>query len=274
MRSHQFWSPSESRARNSPVESTWPCTMWPLKRPLGERGRSRFIREPARRSPRLVRSRVSGARSAEKEAVSRSTAVRHTPLTAMLAPSVISWRTVEQRTFSRAPALRVWTDSSVPSSSMIPVNMDVSCHGEFIRRSGMNGYPVNVNGVGAPAPADPAGQRQSFQTAQNLGAVIEKDAIHGARFEGTPVDLAAGLDHQRKVSPPAEPFHRAAEIDAPSGAVEDQHFDAAVLQQLAAAGGGSGRGQHQQIAGGAAHHFGIERQAQLGIHHEAQPPAG
>src|ERR1017187_7132452 len=204
MRSHQFWSPSDSRARNSPVPSTWPCTMCPLKRPLGESGRSRFTREPARRAPRLGRSRVSGARSAEKESRSRSTAVRHTPLTAILAPSVISWRTVEQHTFSRAPAVRVWTDSSVPSSSMIPVNMDVSFHGEFIRRDGMNGDSLNVNGIDAPPPADPAGQRQSLQAAQNLGAVIEKDAVHGARFEGAPVDLAAGLDHQRKVLPPAE----------------------------------------------------------------------
>src|ERR1039457_3129681 len=218
MRSHQFWSPSDSRARNSPVPSTWPCTMWPLKRPLGESGRSRFTREPARRSPRLVRLRVSGARPAEKEPGSRSTAVRQTPLTAMLAPSVISCPTVEQRTFRRAPAVRVWTDSSVPSSSMIPVNMDVSFDGEFIRRDGMDGDPVNVNGVGASPPADPAGQRQSFQAAQDLGAVIKKHAVHGARFEGAPVDLAAGLDHQRKVLPPAEPFHNAAAIDARSAA--------------------------------------------------------
>src|ERR1035438_9689327 len=244
MRSHQFWSPSDSRARNSPVESTWPCTMWPLKRPLGESGRSRFTREPARRSPRLVRRRVSGARSAEKEPAPRSTAVRHTPLTAMLAPSIISWRTMEQRTFSRAPEVRVWTESSVPSSSMIPVNMNVSFHGEFIRRDGMNGDAVNVNGVGAAAPANAARQRESFHATQNLGAVIKKDAVHGARFEGAPVDLAAGLDHQRKVLTPAEPFHGAAEIDAPAGAVEDQHWDAAVFQQLAAGGGRSGRGEH------------------------------
>ena len=64
------------------------------------------------------------------------------------------------------------------------------------------------------------------------------------------------------------------EIGAASGAVEDQHLDAAVFQQPAAVGGGSGSGQHQQIAGGAACHFGIERQAQLGIHHDAQQRAG
>jgi hypothetical protein len=48
---------------------------------------------------------------------------------------------------------------------MIPVNMDVSFHGEFIRRDGMDGDAVNVNGIDAPSPADPAGQRQSFQAA-------------------------------------------------------------------------------------------------------------
>ena len=52
--------------------STWPCTMWPLRRPDGESGRSRLTRDPARRSPRLLRRSVSGARSAENESVPRS----------------------------------------------------------------------------------------------------------------------------------------------------------------------------------------------------------
>jgi len=43
-----------------------------------------------------IRASVSGARSAEKESARTSTAVRHTPFTAMLAPSVISSSTFWQ----------------------------------------------------------------------------------------------------------------------------------------------------------------------------------
>ena len=68
----------------------------------------------------------------------------------------------------------------------------------------MNRDAVHADGVGAPAPADASGQRQRFQAAQNLGAVIEKDAIHHAGFERRPVDLAAGFDHQRQVPVPAD----------------------------------------------------------------------
>ena len=58
--------PSASRATTSPVASTCPCTMWPDSLVAGVTGRSRFTREPAVRSPRLLRESVSGARSAAK----------------------------------------------------------------------------------------------------------------------------------------------------------------------------------------------------------------
>src|ERR1035441_6330338 len=227
MRSHQLSSPKASSERNSPVESTWPCTMCPSRRPAGDKGRSRLTREPARRSPRLLRRRVSGARSAEKESGRRSRAVRHTPLTAILAPSVMSDITVAQRTFKRAPAARAWMPSTVPSSSIIPVNIDVSFHGKLVRRNRVDGDLVYANGVGAAAPPNPAGQGQRFQAAENLGAVVEKDAVHAARFERGPVDLAAGFDHQREVLLTGQPIDHAAKIGAPARAVEHQHLDPA-----------------------------------------------
>src|ERR1035437_3901211 len=236
MRSHQFSSPSDSIPRNSPVPSTWPCTMWPLRRPVGASGRSRFTREPARNAARLLRRSVSGARSAWKASGRKSTAVRHTPFTAMLAPSVRSWRTVPQRTLSRAPAARVSTDSTVPNSSTIPVNIPVSFHRKFIRRDGMQGHVVNADSVGAPAPPDAAGQRQRFQAAQNLGTVVKEDAVHRARFQRAPVHLAAGFDHQRQVLPAAQPFDDTAQIGAPIGPVEAEDFDAAFFERLAPLG--------------------------------------
>src|SRR5579871_869543 len=210
--------------------------MWPLRRPVGERGRSRLTRDPARRSPRLLRRRVSGARSAEKESGRRSTAVRQTPLTAMLAPSVMSCITVEHRTLRRAPAERVWTDSTVPNSSTIPVNIEVPFYGELIGGNGVDGDFVNADRVGPPAPADSAGERQRFQAAQDLRAVVEEDPVDAGAFECRPVHLAAGFDHQRQALLAAEPFDDASQIGAATGPIEYQHANSARLEKLATLG--------------------------------------
>ena len=65
----------------------------------------------------------------------------------------------------------------------------------------------------------------------------------------------------------------AAQVRAAAGAIEDQHPDAAVFEQLAPLGGRGRSGHHHHIAGGAAHHLRIERQAELRIHHDAQQRA-
>src|SRR5258706_10125491 len=221
--------------------------MWPFRRPVGESGRSRLTREPGRRAPRLLRRRVSGARSAANESGLMSTAVRQTPLTAILAPSARSCITVEARTRRRAPAV-----STVPSSSMIPVNIHVSFHCEFVRRDRVNGDAANADGVGPATTADTAGQRKGFETAQNLRPVIEKDAVDTAAFERRPVHLAAGLDHEREVLLARQPFDSAVQVGAASGAVEHQYLDAAGLENFAPLHGGGGGGRDHKIALGAA----------------------
>src|ERR1035437_2479994 len=245
LRSPQLASPRGSRARNSPVPSTWPCTMWPFSRPLAESGRSRLTREPGRRSPRLLRFSVSGARSAENPSACSSATVRQTPLTAMLAPMAAPPRTVEKRMESRDPAV-----ITVPSSSIIPVNIKVSFDGKFVGRNEMDADVVDENGVGAAAPSDAAGQRERFPTAQNLGAVVEENAIHHARFERAPVELAAGLDHQREIALAAQPIDDAAQVGAPAGAIGHEHLDAERFQQLAPFGGARAAGDDQHIASG------------------------
>src|SRR5215467_4335469 len=152
--------------------------MWPLRRPEGERGRSRFTREPGRNWARLERSRVSGARSAEKQSLPKSVAVRHTPFTAMLAPSRRSSRTVAQRMVSRAPEARRSRADTVPNSSTIPVNIYVTFHCKFVRGDGMYGHTAHTDGIRATPPSDAARQRQGLQAAENLRSVIEKDAVH------------------------------------------------------------------------------------------------
>ena len=43
--------------------------------------------------------------------------------------------------------------------------------------------------------SDAPGQRQRFQPAENLRAVIEKDAVNAVGFERGPIQFAAGLHH-------------------------------------------------------------------------------
>src|SRR5579883_2333748 len=174
--------------------------MWPLSRPLGESGRSRFTRDPGRSAPRFVRFSVSGATSAAKESGRKSTAVKHTPFTAMLAPSGEPSSTVEQRTRSRGAAA-----STVPSSSIIPVNIDVSFDRELVRRNRMHRHTVYTNRIRPPPPPDTAGQRQRLQPAQNLRSVIEEHAIDAAALQRGPVQLASGLHHQREILPRTQP---------------------------------------------------------------------
>src|SRR4030088_159918 len=136
--------------------------MWPLNRADGSSGRSRFTGDPGRRSPRLDRRRVSGARSAEKPSGRKSTAVRQTPLTATLAPSFMSLMTVSQRTARRDPAV-----TTVPSSSMIPVNIYIPFHRKFIGRDLVDGDLMHPDRVRAAPSSDAAGERQRFEAAQN-----------------------------------------------------------------------------------------------------------
>jgi hypothetical protein len=53
-----------------------------------------------------------------------------------------SLRTVEQRMERRVPA-----EITEPSSSIIPVNIEISFDGEFVGRNGMDGDVVDRNGV-------------------------------------------------------------------------------------------------------------------------------
>src|SRR5436305_14941900 len=102
--------------------------------------------------------------------------------------------TVEHRTFKRAPSDRAWTDSTVPSSSMLAVNIQVPFHCKLVRRHRVNRNPVYANGIRPPRPPDSAGQRQRFESAQDLRPVVEEDAVHRIAFERRPIQLAACLD--------------------------------------------------------------------------------
>ena len=112
-----------------PVASTWPCTRCPPSRPPRTRARSRFTPDPGRKRPRLVRCKVSGVTSTEKELASRDVTVRQAPLIARLSPTFVPW-SVSPAAIVNRPALAALT---VPTSSIMPVNKSLPFSPFWIR---------------------------------------------------------------------------------------------------------------------------------------------
>ena len=129
MCSHQFSEsrPSGSRMRSNsislPTPSTCPCTMWPPNRPSAFMGSSRFTSAPSCMRENEVRTQVSGARSAQNDFGLMSSAVRQTPLTATLLPVRSSFGVFAASTVMRRFSPRCSIFASLPTSSIIPVNI-------------------------------------------------------------------------------------------------------------------------------------------------------
>src|SRR5665811_2052816 len=111
------------RSSTTPTPSTWPCTMWPSRRPVTGTARSRLTRSPGASAPRLLRRRVSGMTSTVKATLVTSVTVTHTPSTAIEAPTPVPSVTVGPRSTSRASVPPLSTARTVPTSSTIPVNI-------------------------------------------------------------------------------------------------------------------------------------------------------
>src|SRR3990172_4267947 len=161
--------------------------MWPPKREVGVMARSRFTRAPGRNDPRLLRSRVSGERSAEKDSALISRAVRQTPLTAMLSPSwsfgpSVVANAARARKTSLAPpegSEPRFSSATVPTSSMIPVNIvqvsfDGKVRAECVVANAMDRQRIPH---GANTPATRQGQR--IAPAENFRRVVEEHFIYG-----------------------------------------------------------------------------------------------
>src|ERR1700675_4605644 len=203
--------------------------MWPLRRSPTAAGRSRFTCEPSPSALRLVRAKVSGDRSHQNPSGSTLAAVRQTPLTAMLEPSLVSASTLRHCTFMRAPAAPI-----VPTSSTIPVNtslLHVSFHRELVRRNGMQFHSRESDGIAPVQAACASGDRKRPQAAQNLRGVVKENFVGNSRFERRPVQLAAGFDHQRAILFTGQIFDQFPKVRSPSGPIEHEHAYAAVFER-------------------------------------------
>src|SRR6202158_4672881 len=97
--------------------------MWPPKRPSAFIGNSRFTRATSRSLENEVRAHVSGARSAQTVFGLMSSAVRQTPLTATLSPTPNCFGMIAASMVIRRFSPRCWIFTTLPTSSIIPVNM-------------------------------------------------------------------------------------------------------------------------------------------------------
>src|SRR3954469_17868690 len=113
--------PSSRVSLMAPTPSTWPCTMWPPRRPWACRGSSRLTRAPGVTSPSDERRSVSCMTSAPQRSPPRPTAVRQPPLTATESPSPSSLASGDSMA-RRTPSVVECTSAIVPRSATKPVN--------------------------------------------------------------------------------------------------------------------------------------------------------
>src|SRR5205809_2170777 len=116
--------------------------MCPSKRPLARMGSSRFTRAPSLIRENDVRFQVSWARSAPKDLGATSTAVRQTPLTAMLLPLFSSFASFVLETEMRRLPLFVAMRVMRPTSSIMPVNIEASLRQNYHNGSVRHGHQI------------------------------------------------------------------------------------------------------------------------------------
>src|SRR5205807_3828227 len=80
-------------------------------------------------------------------------------------------------------------------TAALDVSPDIRFHGKFVRGNWMERGALEVNRVHAPQTSRSTGHGERSEAAQNLRSVVKKYLIDRARFEGRPIDLAPGLDH-------------------------------------------------------------------------------
>ena len=142
-KSMRMLPPSGRRSSSSPTPSTWPLTMCPPRRLTGVNAFSRFTRLPLPRLCSVVSCMVSLETSASNIWWVRRVTVRQTPLTAMLSPSTTSLKSSALLcTLRRHSPPRNCRESTVPSASMMPVNMLRSLCQRLMMRAVMRQSPA------------------------------------------------------------------------------------------------------------------------------------
>src|SRR5512135_3407158 len=179
--------------------------MCPPIRPSARIGNSRLTWAPSRMRENEVRTQVSSARSAPKESPCRSTAVRHTPLTATLSPFLSSLATLSASMVSRRlPPVSLML-VTLPTSSMSPVNIfpplsafcpwiaQVAFDGE-IDPEAMERKVLHLRRIVQTGEPGTAHERHRARTPQYGGRIVEENLVYDAGGERFPVYRGAAFD--------------------------------------------------------------------------------
>src|SRR4051794_12384152 len=211
-------NPSSRTSRTTPRPSTWPCTTWPPSRSAARSSSSRLTRDPGCASPNDERRSVSCMTSAPNSSPPHiPTAVRHTPLTATLSPSLSS-RASGERTLSRTPSAVRSTRWTSPRSWTRPVNIRsplpqarldeqvlpdrLPVERQRPRRVGDLLDAAALHRVARSTPADEDRRQEQAhlvdlagveERARQVGAALEQDRRHAALAERHERGAHAGL---------------------------------------------------------------------------------
>src|SRR5437763_9017241 len=228
-----------------------------------------LITSPARSSPRLERRSVSGMASKATVSGPVSTAVRQTPFTAMLSPIAVSRAIVAARTTSRAPAGVVWIESTVPSASMIPVNIVLHVTGhQVIFAEPANAQITNAERLAHAGAAAAAHRSRRVAPTDDLGCDEELYPVHEPGVQKAGCHFRAALDQQPHDVAPAEFLQQRARVGPFSQKRQLVDFDSTVPERgfrlVRHGGAGSQQGGYlaRRPRDGA-----LRRQSPVGVEH-------
>src|SRR5579883_576454 len=254
--------PARRNSRTTPRPSTCPCTQWPPSSAPARSGRSRLTRSPERSLPRRVRRSVSGERSAVNQPRllprpapplgSSRVIVRQQPLTAMLSPSRRRSSSVPGAAMRNCPPPRpARTAATVPTASMMPVNMYLRLYGEGRAKiAGRASAPASAPRRASARPGSlprplAAGRRAALRPAcgERLARLQAREAVHVRLQSGGNEHGTVGLLEIFEDGDPGAPDRQAVAVERvrESGlALGVAHFDvgAAGLEILAVAARG------------------------------------
>src|SRR5208282_905931 len=167
--------------------------MWPSKRPSAFIGNSRLTSAPSRIRENEVRTQVSGARSAQNDFGLMSSAVRQTPLTATLLPVPSSFGVFVASTVMRRFSPRCSIFTTLPTSSIIPVNIFATPPSSYIipsiriaevtfqREIFAEAMQLETLHARRPAVESFVSYKWNCALAKNLRRVVEEHLVHLVR---------------------------------------------------------------------------------------------
>src|SRR5438552_730410 len=243
--------PSSRTAVTVPTASTCPVTMCPPMRSPSARERSRLTAAPGCSAPSVVRPSVSGITSAENPDPASEAMVTHTPLTAMLSPSLAP-ATARSASIARRPRSPFCSAAILPNSSTMPLNMTsaytVAGHDD-VGPGAVDGHILQQARAFEGGDTMPSHRGGCTRTTDDARRDHRDHLVDQAGVEGCAVHGGPTFDEHADHAVLTEMAQHRAEVHAALAAGQHPHVDTAPAKLGDARLGRSPRSGHQRATG-------------------------